>query len=493
MEGVRWAAILAMMTEQTTTPLTRVHIATLGCARNEVDSEELAGRLADGGFLLVDDPDEAEAVVVNTCGFIEQAKKDSVDTLLAAADLKDSGRTKAVIAVGCMAERYGAELAESLPEADAVLSFDDYADISQRVRTILDGGHLAAHNPRDRRELLPLTPTQRTSSGHEPGHASHGPDLPDGVAPKSGPRVVRRRLGGGPSAPLKLASGCDRRCAFCAIPRFRGSYLSRPPADIMAEAQWLASQGVKEAFLVSENTSSYGKDLGDLRSLEKLLPQLAQVDGLDWIRVSYLQPAETRPDLVRAMCTTPKVVPYFDLSFQHASGPLLRRMRRFGDAGSFLALIEQIRALAPEAGIRSNVIVGFPGETDDDIEVLKDFLVRARLDAVGVFAYSDEEGTEAATLDGHLDEDVIEARRDEIAALVDELVAQRAEERVGAEVQVLLESYEDGAWIGRAPHQGPEVDGATLVRADERAFCVGDLVDVRVVGSDGVDLIAEVR
>lgn len=473
--------------------LTAVHIATLGCARNEVDSEELAGRLAAGGFRLVDDPDEAEAVVVNTCGFIEQAKKDSIDELLAAATLKETGHARAVIAVGCMAERYGKELAESLPEADAVLGFDDYADIAERVQSILGGAHHEPHLPRDRRELLPLSPTRRQGTGAEPGHASHAPDLPVGVSPESGPRVVRRRLGSGPSAPLKLASGCDRRCAFCAIPRFRGAYLSRPPADVVAEARWLASHGVKEVFLVSENTSSYGKDFGNLRALESLLPELAEVPGLEWIRVSYLQPAETRESLIRAMCSTPKVVPYFDLSFQHASGPLLRRMRRFGDAESFLRLIEQVRAIAPTAGIRSNVIVGFPGETEDDLAVLSDFLVRARLDAVGVFAYSDEENTEAATLDGHVDPDEILRRRDLVSDLVDELVAQRAEERVGEDVDVLLEAFEDGSWVGRAAHQGPEVDGTTSIPASADDCAVGEVVGARVVGSDGVDLLAVPR
>ncbi|MGL5406249.1 MAG: 30S ribosomal protein S12 methylthiotransferase RimO [Propionibacteriaceae bacterium] len=472
------------------TELTAVHLVTLGCSRNEVDSEELAGRLEAGGFRLVADAEDADAVLVNTCGFIEQAKKDSVDELLAASDLKTDGRAKAVIAVGCMAERYGAELADSLPEADAVLGFDDYATIAERVRNILRGEQHTSHVPHDRRELLPLTPIERKPTGHEPGHG-HAPDLAEGIAPATGPRVIRRRLGSGPSAPLKLASGCDRRCAFCAIPRFRGAYLSRPGADIVEEAQWLVGHGVKEAFLVSENTSSYGKDLGDIRALEKLLPQLSTVPGLDWIRVSYLQPAELRPTLVTTMLNTPKVVPYFDISFQHASGPLLRRMRRFGDIDSFLQLISSIRDIAPNAGIRSNVIVGFPGETEEDFETLRDFVVQARLDALGVFAYSDEENTEAATLDGHLDEDVIEERRAMIADLATELVAQRAEDRIGETVQVLVETVEDGEIIGRAHHQGPEVDGVTILTNADSSL-VGTIVEAVVCSSDGTDLYAEV-
>ena len=470
--------------------LMTVHLVSMGCARNDVDSEELAARMEAGGFRLVDDPAEAETVVVNTCGFIEQAKKDSVDTLLAAADLKGNGITTSVVAVGCMAERYGRELAESLPEADAVLGFDDYGDIAGRLRTILDGGSLETHVPRDRRTLLPISPVDRPTARAEvsvPGHGT-APDLSASVTPDSGPRATRRRLGTGPSAPLKMASGCDRRCAFCAIPRFRGSYLSRPIAEIVEEARWLVDHGVKEVFLVSENSSSYGKDLGDLRLLEKLLVNLDQVDGLEWIRVSYLQPAELRPGLIDTILATDKVVPYFDLSFQHASGPLLRRMRRFGDAESFLNIIDFIRSRCPEAGLRSNFITGFPGETDADVAVLADFLQRARLDVAGVFAYSDEEGTEAAGLDGHVDEDVVTARREDLADLTDELVSQRAEDRIGTRGRVRVEEI-DEAVIGRAEHQGPEVDGCvTLV--DAAAVSVGDIVDVEFVGSDGVDLVA---
>ena len=307
----------------------KVHIQTLGCARNDVDSEELAGRLEAGGFQLVDDPAEAETVVVNTCGFVDQAKKDSIDTLLAAADLKDNGRAQAVVAVGCMAERYGVQLARELPEADAVLGFDDYADIADRLRHILAGGTHDSHIPRDRRSLLPLAPAARPAVAGTvavPGHLRR----PEGKAPAFGPGMRRRRITSGPAASLKIASGCDRRCSFCAIPAFRGSYLSRPVEEVVTEARWLVAEGAREILLVSENTSSYGKDLPDA-GLERLLHELSLVDGLEWIRVSYLQPAELRPGMLEAMLSTPKVVAYFDLSFQHASPSVLRRMRRFGD------------------------------------------------------------------------------------------------------------------------------------------------------------------
>jgi len=472
--------------------LLSVHLVTLGCARNEVDSEELAARLEEGGFRLVGEPEDADAVMVNTCGFVEAAKKDSVDTLLAAADLKESGRTQAVVAVGCLAERYGNELASSLPEADAVLGFDDYTDVADRLQSILSGERHTAHVPRDRRRLLPLAPAERRAA--VPGHAlpGHGTptDLPAGLAPATGPRTLRRRLEGGPTAPLKIASGCDRRCSFCAIPAFRGAYVSREPAEVLTEARWLADQGVRELFLVSENTSSYGKDLGDIRLLEQLLPQLAEIDGLDWIRVSYLQPAEVRPSLVSAMTGTDKVVPYFDLSFQHAAPAVLRRMRRFGDPDSFLSLIASIRALAPGAGIRSNVIAGFPGETEADVQVLADFLSEAGLDALGVFGYSDEDGTEAANLDVQLPLEVVEERRMMLADLADELVSQRAEQRIGDTVQVLVEEVGDEV-TGRAAHQGPDVDGSVRLENTGGEVAVGDLVTAVVTGSEGADLVAE--
>jgi ribosomal protein S12 methylthiotransferase len=452
-----------------------VSLVTLGCARNEVDSEELAARLEAAGWTLAADGERAAVVLVNTCGFIDAAKKDSVDTLLAAAD---SGAK--VVAAGCLAERYGGELAAALPEADAVLSFDDYAAIGERLDDVVAGRKVAPHRPRDRRLLLPLAPAARQSARSP--------------VPPSGPRPFRRRLTGGPVAPLKIASGCDRRCSFCAIPAFRGSSVSRPPAEILAEAGWLAEQGVRELVLVSENSTSYGKDLGDLRLLERLLPELAGVPGIARVRVSYLQPAELRPDLIETLTGTSGVAPYFDLSFQHASGPVLRRMRRFGDRERFLALLARIRERAPEAGVRSNFIVGFPGESEDDLAELTEFLSAAGLDAVGVFGYSDEEGTEAATLAGKPDDDTIARRVDEVTRLAEELTAQRAEERVGSIVEVLVEGrLASGAAVGRAAHQAPEVDGATTVAADGLdgpGLKIGDVVRARVTAASGVDLTA---
>ncbi|MGW5241309.1 30S ribosomal protein S12 methylthiotransferase RimO [Monashia sp. NPDC004114] len=490
------------MTPPPATTERSVALVTLGCTRNEVDSEELAGRLLAEGWRLVDDAGDADVAVVNTCGFVEQAKKDSIDALLEASDLKADGRTQKVVAVGCLAERYGEQLAEQLPEADAVLGFDSYRDLSRHLQTLLAGGQVASHTPSDRRTLLPLSPVDRQAGAASvalPGHgAGVAADL-DGAevpVPASGPRVVRARLDGRPWAPLKIASGCDRRCAFCAIPMFRGAFVSRRPADIVAEARWLAADGVKELFLVSENSTSYGKDLGDLGLLEKLLPELTAVEGIERVRVSYLQPAEIRPGLLRAMADTPGVVPYYDISFQHASEPLLRSMRRFGSREAFLDLLDRVRTDAPQAGIRCNVIVGFPGETEADLDELEAFLSEARLDVVGVFGYSDEDGTEAERYAGKLAPEVIADRVDRFTRLVEELTAQRAEDRVGELVEVLVEEIdEDGRAVGRAAFQGPDVDGVTTVLAGDSAGAprVGDLVAAVVVATEGIDLVAEAR
>jgi ribosomal protein S12 methylthiotransferase len=466
-----------------------VSLVTLGCARNEVDSEELAARLAAGGWTLRDEGEDADVVLVNTCGFIQAAKQESINEVIEAA-----GSGVKVAAVGCLAERYGTELASALSEEDVeaqVLGFDDYADIAARLDDVLAGKKRPAHVARDRRTLLPVSPASRQEAKAE--RQVDLSDLPEGLAPASGPQVIRRRLTGGVTAPLKIASGCDRRCSFCAIPSFRGAFVSRRPPELLAEAQWLAASGVRELLLVSENSTSYGKDLGDLRLLETVLPELAKTEGIARVRVSYLQPAEVRPGLIDVMTSSPGVVPYFDLSFQHASGPVLRRMRRFGDRERFTRLVEQVRQACPSAGVRSNFIVGFPGETADDLKELELFLSEARLDAIGIFGYSDEDGTEAATFADEikLDEGEIARRVDEFADIAEEVMAQRAADRIGETVEVLVEdTLGGGRYEGRAAHQAPDVDGSTTLLAD-RPLAPGDLVTARVVESAGADLVAQ--
>ena len=480
-----------------------VSLVTLGCARNEVDSEELAARLTAAGWDLTSDGD-ASVVLVNTCGFIQAAKQESIDELLSAAE---SGAK--VAAVGCLAERYGAALAAELPEAQ-VLSFDDYGEIGARLDDVLADRKRPAHTARDRRTLLPITPAARQTAAlaprQAPAPAAGQVSAPaaDPAAPWTGPGggVFRRRLSGGVVAPLEIASGCDRRCSFCAIPSFRGAFVSRRPPEILAEARWLAGSGVRELVLVSENSTSYGKDLGNLRLLEEVLPDLAATEGIERVRISYLQPAELRPGLIEVIASTPGVAPYFDLSFQHASGRVLRAMRRFGDRERFCALLDQIREQSPQAGVRSNFIVGFPGETAEDLRELELFLNRARLDAIGIFGYSDEDGTEAASLPGQLDQAEISRRVEEFASLADELMAQQAESRLGETLDVLIEEEADavldtrpsGEFLGRAAHQAPEVDGVTTIRTRSPApvrLAAGDMVRAVVTGSEGVDLIAD--
>jgi ribosomal protein S12 methylthiotransferase len=493
-----------------------VSLVTLGCARNEVDSEELAARLTAAGWDLTS-ADEASVVLVNTCGFIQAAKQESIAELLSAAE---SGAK--VAAVGCLAERYGAELADELPEAQ-ILSFDDYGDIDARLEDVLAGRRRPAHTAHDRRTLLPITPAARQPHrpASTPASASASaarqsrrpaPAPPTSAAPSppvtpqstmvvpaapwTGPSgtVLRRRLSAGVVAPLKIASGCDRRCSFCAIPSFRGAFVSRRPPELLAEARWLASQGVRELFLVSENSTSYGKDLGNLRLLEEVLPDLAAIEGIERVRISYLQPAELRPGLIEVITSTPGVADYFDLSFQHASGSVLRAMRRFGDRRRFGDLLGQIRELSPSAGVRSNFIVGFPGETVDDLKELELFLSAAGLDAIGIFGYSDEDGTEAASRPGKLDDAEIARRVEEFADLADELMAQRAADRAGETLDVLIEDddeeHDAQTFTGRAAHQAPEVDGVTTVRSAV-PLAPGDMVRAVVTGSDGVDLLAE--
>ena len=445
-----------------------VAVRTLGCSRNEVDSEELAGRLAADGWTLVDDVESAEVALINTCGFIESAKKDSIDALLEATSLKGHGTTRAVVAVGCMAERYGQELAKALPEADAILGFDDYIEISARLQSIVAGDKHVPHIPRDRRALLPIAPADRAQT-------------------RVSQEFSRKRLESSPCAPLKIASGCDRRCSFCAIPYFRGSFVSRSPQEIMEEAHWLVANGVTELFLVSENTTSYGKDLGNLQLMEKTLPQLCAIEGVERVRLSYLQPAEMRPSLIQAMIATPKSVPYFDLSFQHSSPTVLRRMRRFGDTEKFLHLIRQIRSVSPQAGIRSNFIVGFPGESEADFDELARFITFALLDAIGIFGYSDEDNTEALNLADKVDPDLIASRLESLSSLADQMVSERAQARIGENIRVLIEDSQ--AQEGRAAHQGPEVDGSTSFIGTD--FKIGQYVDAVVIDSMGADLVAQ--
>lgn len=454
----------------------RVAIVTLGCGRNEVDSDQVGGSLRAAGFALADDPDEADCVLVNTCTFIAPAREESIEVVLGACDLDVP-----VVVIGCLAERYAEELAAALPEAAAVVGFGAYPRLPEIVRAALAGqrvGHAATAEPPpaappSRRRGLPLL-------GAPPGPA----------APPTAAFPVRTVPRGG-WAYVKIAGGCDRACTFCAIPSFRGRFSSRPVEELAAEARWLAAQGVHEIVCVSENTTSYGKDLpgGRRANQQALLDGLDAVAGLERVRLLYLQPAEITGELLDGMAASRVVAPYYDLSLQHAAAPVLARMGRSGGAERFLDLIEGIRRRDPGAVFRSSFIVGFPGETDDDVAELTDFLAAAGLDWAGVFTYSAEDGTPAAALPGQISEAEARARRDAVVQVIEDVAEQRAEEHVGALLEVLVERHEEGGCVGRSHREAPETDGEVVVPGADTP--VGRMLLARVTAAEGVDLIAE--
>ena len=429
----------------------RVWLATLGCAKNQVDSEKLLGRLAHAGFATASSAEEAEVLMVNTCAFIEAARRESVDAILEAAQRRAPGAR--LVVLGCLAQRYQGELAAALPEADAVVPIERYGDLVDR--------------------LAALTGWEPTGPRREPR------DILD---------EVRRPTPATPYAYLKVAEGCDKPCTFCAIPQFRGPQRSRRPAEVLAEARALAAAGVGELVLVAQDLTGYGQDLGAPGGLADLLRFLGDVDGLRRLRLLYLHPREVSDGLIAEMAGNPVVAPYFDLSLQHSSGRLLRAMRRPGDAGSHLALIERIRSAAPEAALRSSFIVGFPGETEDDAAGLGQFLEAAQLDWAGFFPFSPEEGTPAAALPGQVPAAAAAERARLLEAVQDGITAERNGAQVGRVVEVLVDLVEDGTPLGRSHREAPEIDGMILLDRGR----AGEWLRARVTGSYGSDTVAEV-
>jgi ribosomal protein S12 methylthiotransferase len=454
-------------------PPATVAIVTLGCGRNEVDSQNAAGMLAAAGYQVVDDPEQADAVVVNTCAFVEAAKRESIETVLDAAALKRQGRARTVLVTGCLAERYTEELRIELPEADAIVPFSDYGRLPELL------GRAGPASPTASPSLSgpSLIPVGRRA-------------LPMVFPTPAGAAFPARAPARGPVALVKLAEGCDRDCSFCAIPSFRGRFRSRRPTEVLDEVAWLAGQGVSEVCLVAENSTSYGKDLGGREALVHLLRDLARIDGLRRVRLNYLQPDELTAGLLEEMAANPVVCSYFDLSLQHASAPVLRRMRRGGSAERFLELVGRIRALDPDAAFRSNFILGFPGERAADVRELEAFLEAARLDWVAFFAWSPEDGTAALALDGRVPPATARARVERVQEVQDWVLTEAQQRWVGRRLEVLVERVEDdGTAEGRSFREAPESDGVVRVEAapDVRA---GEYVAVEVTGAQGPELLA---
>jgi ribosomal protein S12 methylthiotransferase len=418
----------------------RFYVETLGCPKNQVDSDKLIGTLLADGMEPTDDASIADLVVVNTCAFIDDARKESIDTILA-LDERRAPDARLVV-TGCMAERYGAELAEALPEVDQVAGFG--VPVHQRAagRTLIP----VASAPLPELDLLNL-PRPKSAS---------------------------------PWAYVKIAEGCDRSCGFCAIPSFRGPQRSRDIAQIVNEVDELAA---REIVLVAQDLASYGKDRPDELGAGSIVPLIRAVaERTDWVRLLYLYPSDLTDDLIDTICATD--VPYFDLSLQHVSKPLLRRMRRWGDGDRFLRRIGDIRGRQPDAAFRSNFIVGYPGETEADHDQLLAFVEAAQLDWCGFFAYSPEEGTHAYTLDGAVDRSLMHERLAELRELQDEITATRRDEMIGRSVRVLV----DEPGVARSAREAPEIDGVIHVAAD---LTVGTFAEVRIVDALGPDLVAD--
>ena len=471
-----------------------VAVVTLGCGRNEVDSENVAGLLSAAGFRMVADPGRADAVIVNTCAFIGAAKRESIETILAAADLKERGRSNAVFVTGCMAQRYTQELRDELPEADAIVPFADYGRLPELLRSQLTSGTAAAPalDPGSAATAVAATAVAAPAAGL-PAAPTLVPTgrraLPLVFPAPAGGRFPARPVPRGPVALVKLAEGCDRDCSFCAIPSFRGGFRSRRPTEVLDEVAWLASHGVSEVGLVAENSTSYGKDLGGREALIRLLRDLAGIDGLRRVRLNYLQPDEITPGLLDEMTANPVVCSYFDLSLQHVSEPILRRMRRGGSSGAFLELIGRIRAMDPDAAFRSNYILGFPGERKADARELEEFLEAARLDWVAFFPYSAEDGTAALDLDRRVAASTARARTERLQELQDRVLAEVQAAWLGRRLEVLVERVDaDGTAEGRSFREGVDSDG--IVRILRAAARVGEYLQVEVVAAEGPELLA---
>ena len=456
-----------------------VLFVSLGCDKNLVDSEKMLGLLNEAGYHVAQEESEADAIVVNTCCFIHDAKEESVETILEMAEWKKKGTLKALIVTGCMAQRYQKEIQQEIPEVDAVIGTTGYTEIVPILDEILD----AAEAP----QTKDLTETEEQKEKSFVNCCPSIDLLPASLADK---RVVTT---GGYTAYLKIAEGCNKRCTYCIIPYIRGHYRSFPMEDLLEEARKLAESGVKELILIAQETTVYGMDCYGRKALPELLTKLCEIEGIEWIRILYCYPEEITDELIAVMKKEKKICHYLDIPIQHSEDTILKRMGRRTNREELVSLVEKLRKEIPDIILRTTLITGFPGETEQEFNNMVDFVDSMEFDRLGVFPYSVEEGTKAAEMDHQIAEDVKESRRDEIMALQQEISAAKAESRIGQEMSVLIEGYlyEDDIYIGRTYMDAPKVDGNVFVRAEEELIS-GDMVPVRITGANEYDLMGDV-
>lgn len=437
----------------------KVAIVTLGCEKNLVDSEIMSGLIDQQGHELVEDPNDATVVIVNTCGFIDAAKEESINTILDLAALKETGRVKCLIVSGCLVQRYKEELMREIPEIDGIVGTGDFARIAEVIAQSVSG----------RRPVFVGNPV-----------FSYERALP------------RKRLTPRHFAHVKIAEGCDNACTFCSIPIMRGAFRSRSIESIVREVERLAAEGVREVILIAQDTSNYGVDLYGSPALASLLNRVSEVEGIRWVRLHYLYPGAFNEELLETIASNPKICKYIDMPLQHSEDRILRRMRRPGRQRDILSLIEQIRARIPDVAIRTSIIVGFPGETEEDFENLLRFVRQVEFDRLGVFTYSNEEGTPASRLPDHVPEEVKEERAHRLMELQRRISSRRNQRHVGRDLEVLIESYDgrNDVYLGRTQYDAPEIDGEVFVRG--QGLPIGEVVRARITHSFEFDLAGEV-
>lgn len=454
-----------------------VLFVSLGCDKNLVDSEKMLGLLNEAGYRVAQEESEADAIVVNTCCFIHDAKEESVETILEMVEWKKKGRLKALIVTGCMAQRYQDEIQQEIPEVDAVIGTTGYTEIVPILDEIL------AEAEASQKEAAVEEPKEKSFVNCCPSIDL----LPASLADK---RVVTT---GGYTAYLKIAEGCNKRCTYCIIPYIRGHYRSFPMEDLLEEARKLAEGGVKELILIAQETTVYGMDCYGRKALPELLTKLCEIEGIEWIRILYCYPEEITDELIAVMKKEKKICHYLDIPIQHSEDTILKRMGRRTNRAELVSLVEKLRKEIPDIVLRTTLITGFPGETEEEFKNMVDFVDSMEFDRLGVFPYSAEEGTKAAEMDGQITEEVKESRRDEIMALQQEISADKAASRIDDEMSVLIEGYlyEDDIYIGRTYMDAPKVDGNVFVRAEEELIS-GDIVPVRITGANEYDLMGDV-